>query len=216
MDHTKLLRMIILIMGIIYIFVIPNNPMEVKLLFKIIPMLLIIYYGLQRLPIERHLTHYLILFGLGFSMIGDGTLHWFIIGLSAFLIGHLFYIGAFLRQFQWSWQRMLSIIPLLLFGLFIGYRLVESLRLDANDTLIIPVIIYILAIMTMCWLATMTNNIWAIIGSVLFVISDSILAWNKFVSVIDFADVLIMVTYYAAQFFIAHCLTTIVNTRRSI
>jgi len=75
MDHTKLLRMIILIMGIIYIFVIPNNPMGVKLLFKIIPMLLIIYYGLQRLPIERHLTHYLILFGLGFSMIGDGTLH---------------------------------------------------------------------------------------------------------------------------------------------
>lgn len=216
MDHTKLLRMIILIMGIIYIFVIPNNPMGVKLLFKIIPMLLIIYYGLQRLPIERHLTHYLILFGLGFSMIGDGTLHWFIIGLSAFLIGHLFYIGAFLRQLQWSWQRMLSIIPLLLFGLFIGYRLVESLRMDANDTLIIPVIIYILAIMAMCWLATMTNNIWAIIGSVLFVISDSILAWNKFVSVIDFADVLIMVTYYAAQFFIAHCLTTIANTRRSI
>ncbi len=216
MDHTKLLRIIILIMGVIYIFVIPNNPMEIKLLFKIIPMLLIIYYGLQRLPIERHLTHYLILFGLGFSMIGDGTLHWFIIGLSAFLIGHLFYIGAFLRQFQWSWQRMLSIIPLLLFGLFIGYRLVESLRLDANDSLIIPVIIYILAIMTMCWLAMMTNNIWAIIGSVLFVISDSILAWNKFVSVIDFADVLIMVTYYAAQFFIAHCLTTIANTRRSI
>src|SRR5690625_7254738 len=86
---------------------------------------------------------------------------------------------------------MLSIIPLLLFGLFIWYRLVESLRLDANDSLIIPVIIYILAIMTMCWLAMMTNNIWAIIGSVLFVISDSILAWNKFVSVIDFADVLI-------------------------
>ncbi len=216
MDHTKLLRMIILIMGIIYIFVIPNNPMEVKLLFKIIPMLLIIYYGLQRLPIERHLTHYLILLGLGFSMIGDGTLHWFIIGLSAFLIGHLFYIGAFLRQFQWSGQRMLSVIPLLLFGLFIGYQLVESLRIDANDTLIIPVIIYILAIMTMCWLAIMTGNIWAIIGSVLFVISDSILAWNRFISVIDFADVLVMVTYYAAQFFIAHCLTTIANTRRSI
>ncbi|WP_311280639.1 hypothetical protein [Peribacillus simplex] len=30
-------------------------------------------------------------------MLGDGLLIWFVLGLSAFLIGHLFYISAFFR-----------------------------------------------------------------------------------------------------------------------
>lgn len=146
MNQITLIRLAIFFMGVIYIFAIPDNPTGIKLVFKIIPMLLIIYYGLQRLPKEHHLTHHLILIGLGFSMIGDSTIHWFVIGLFAFLIGHLFYIGAFLRQFQWSLRRVLSFIPLVLFGSFIGYRLVEALRLDANEILMIPVLIYILLV----------------------------------------------------------------------
>ncbi|MDQ6597861.1 lysoplasmalogenase family protein [Bacillus salipaludis] len=58
----------------------------------------------------------------------------------------------------------------------------------------------------MCWTGFLSQNIWAIIGSILFVLSDSILSWNLFVSEIPYSDILIMTTYYTAQFLIAHSL----------
>ncbi|MBP2257727.1 lysoplasmalogenase [Virgibacillus alimentarius] len=211
--QLHLLRISILLMVLIYIFIVPAEPMFVKLVFKIIPMVLIIYYACRQVPQHREMTHSLLLIGLGFSMVGDGTLHWFIVGLSAFLIGHLCYIGAFWKQFQFSWQRATSLIPLLIFSAMIGSQFVDGLKQSGNQELIIPVIFYILAIMMMCWLAMMTRNIWAMIGSILFVISDSILAWNKFVAQVAYEDVLVMMTYYAAQFFIAHSLMTIAQKK---
>lgn len=164
------------------------------------------------MPSEKTATHSLLLIGLFFSMIGDGTLHWFIVGLSAFLIGHLFYIAGFLKHYTFSLTRFSILIPLLLFSIFIGNRLVTSLKLDHNEGLIIPVIAYITVIAMMALLATMTENNWVAIGSILFVISDSILAWNKFISPIGYSGILVMTTYYSAQFFIAHSFKTIGRT----
>lgn len=214
--NQNITRIAIFTMAIVYIFFIPVEPTGVSILFKIIPICLIIYYGWQQSPIKRHVTHYLIFIGLLFSMIGDATLHWFIIGLSAFLIGHLFYIYAFIKRFQNSRRSIRSLIPLILFSSYIGFQLVTALYQSENDMLIVPVIVYIVAIMFMCFFAIMTKNRWAIIGSILFVISDSILAWNKFVTPIYYSEILIMTTYYAAQFFIAHCLASIGFTKRSI
>ncbi|MFP3472641.1 lysoplasmalogenase family protein, partial [Micrococcus sp. SIMBA_144] len=56
--------------------------------------------------------------------------------------------------------------------------------------------------------AIMTGNKWAISGSLLFVLSDSILSWNMFVAAIPYSDVLIMSTYYSAQFLIAGSLAS--------
>lgn len=67
----------------------------------------------------------------------------------------------------------------------------------------IPVIAYIAVISTMLWTAIMTRNRYAMVGSLLFVISDSILSWNMFVAEIRYSNVWIMTTYYAAQFLIA-------------
>src|SRR5699024_6909534 len=96
--RIKLIPIFILFFSCLYIFIIPTEPQSVKLIFKLIPMWLIILYAIRNIPYLSRRTHYLLLFGLVFSMIGDGTLHWFVIGLSAFLIGHLFYISAFVRE----------------------------------------------------------------------------------------------------------------------
>lgn len=172
-------------------------------------MVLIIYYAYKQIPAEKTLTHHLLLIGLFFSMIGDGTIHWFIIGLSAFLIGHLFYISGFTRHIAFTWSRFSILIPLLLFSIFIGNRLVTNLILADDKMLIIPVIAYIIVIAIMSLFATMTGNYWAAIGSIFFVISDSILAWNKFIAPIGYSGLWIMTTYYSAQFFIAHSFKTI-------
>lgn len=200
----SLLPATILAASILYIFFIPDNPLWFKLIFKLIPMVLIIMYVLLRLPREKLKIHWLILTGLIFCSIGDATLHWFIIGLSAFLIGHLFYIAAFLTQWKYNLYRLLSILPLGIFGLLMGVRMMGALQAGGDDALIMPVLFYISAIILMAWSAFMTGNRWLIFGSLLFVASDSVLAWNMFVAPVAFSHLLIMSTYYGAQFFIAH------------
>ena len=199
----KLLSLIILLMSIIYIFFIPSEPLGLKLLFKLIPMVLIIYYALLQKPVKGRQNKGLIITGLFFCMLGDGTLHWFIIGLSFFLIGHLIYIAGFLKQWNFSKLRFLSIIPLLAFDFIIGHKLISALQDAGNDGLIIPVVIYIGAISIMAWAAFMTGNLFAIIGSLLFMISDTILSWNMFISDVTYSHFWIMSTYYAAQYAIA-------------
>lgn len=204
-----LLPLLILTFSILYIFFILNEPQIVKLIFKLIPMILIIFYAVNNLPGMVQRTHYFILIGLLFSAVGDATLHWFIIGLSAFLIGHLFYISAFIGELSFSWLRLSFIIPLGVFSFWIGSHLIDGLEQQNETTLIIPVLIYIIAIMFMGLFAILTGNTLASIGSILFIISDSILAWNKFIEPIMYSNIFIMGSYYAAQFSIAGCLTNI-------
>lgn len=208
------LPLLILLMSILYIFFIPAEPMEVKLLFKLIPMWLMIGYACLQLPSRKTRTHYLILAGLFFCMLGDGLLIWFVIGLTAFLIGHLFYMTGFFSQWRFSVIRFITIVPIGAYSFFMGKELITALELSGKDTLIIPVLAYITVISFMLWSAIMTANPWAITGSVLFVISDSILSWNMFISDVPNSGVLIMSTYYSAQFLIARSLSSFEGSNR--
>lgn len=198
--------MLILLMGILYIFVIPSESEALKTLFKLIPMWLILIYAYKRIPDKSSRSHWLIWSGLFFCMLGDGLLRWFVIGLTSFLIGHIFYTVGYFRYRLVSKQSLLILIPIGLYGLVIGYNVLGALILEQNYSLLVPVLLYLVVILLMCWTAFLSKNKWAIIGSVLFVISDSFLSWNMFVSDILYSDILIMTTYYSAQFLIAHSL----------
>jgi alkenylglycerophosphocholine hydrolase len=199
------LPIVIFLTGIIYIFFIPELPSLFKIIFKIIPIVFIILYAYLHLPEEAGLFHWLTLIGLVFCMLGDGFIEKsFVLGLGAFLIGHLFYLSGFFNAFHFSKIGMLMLIPIILYSIIIGKHVITAPQASGEITLTLPVIIYIIAISTMLWAAIMTQNVWLIIGSILFVISDSILAWNKFVSIVPFSSVFVMTTYYSAQFFIAH------------
>ena len=199
----KCLPAAILITGLLYIFFIPEEPLIIKIMFKVIPMLLILLYACTNAG-RRDRYQSLILLGLFFCMLGDGLLIWFVIGLSAFLIGHLFYISAFFRLWTFSWLRFATILPISIYSTWIGREIVRSLNEKGEHNLIIPVICYVTVISLMGWTAFMTGNATAITGGVLFVISDSILSWNKFIDDVAFSGPLIMLTYYAAQFCIAN------------
>lgn len=206
------LPVLILFMSILYIFIIPKDALAVKLLFKLIPMWLIIYYAYLQAPAKKLLTHWLLLIGLFFCMLGDGFLvYWFVVGLSAFLIGHLFYFAGFLSRWNFSKIRFATIVPIAIYGYFFGKEIISALTLDGNDSLVLPVLFYIIVISLMAWSAFMTGNKWAIVGSILFVISDSILSWNMFVSDIPYSGILIMTTYYSAQFLIANSIRSIAS-----
>ncbi|WP_113971167.1 lysoplasmalogenase [Rossellomorea aquimaris] len=205
-----LLPILIGIMAALYLFIIPAEPLALKIVFKLIPMLLIILYAFRQLPAKPAPAMRLIIIGLFFCMLGDGFIAvQFVAGLGAFLIGHVFYLTGFIKMSRMNKTRLATLLPIGLYSFIIGRQLIAALQTEGNDGLVIPVIAYMLVISLMALTAILTGNRWATAGSILFVISDSILSWNMFVSAIPYSDVLIMTTYYTSQFLIAHSLASL-------
>ncbi|WP_226672260.1 lysoplasmalogenase [Rossellomorea aquimaris] len=203
------LPILIALMAALYLFIIPQDPLPVKVIFKLIPMFLIIFYAFRQLPAKSASFMRLILIGLFFCMLGDAFIAFsFVAGLGAFLVGHVFYLSGFLKVSSMTKWRLAAAIPIALYSFTIGSQLIEALRTGGDDVLVIPVLAYMVIISLMALSAIMTGNKLAISGSLLFVLSDSILSWNMFVAAIPYSDVLIMSTYYSAQFLIAGSLAS--------
>lgn len=66
----------------------------------------------------------------------------------------------------------------------------------------IPVIIYGVVIAAMLYFAVSATNHNLILGAVLFVISDSVLAVNLFVKEATVLSMIVMITYISAQWFL--------------
>lgn len=157
-----------------------------------------------------------ILLGMGFSCLGDIALMLpfdaFVPGLIAFLLAHVCYIVAFRAGFR-AGRGLLFAAALL--ALFAGLNLAGLWPLLPGD-LRIPVVVYVVVLALMATLAlarawspnaaslpsTATAR-WAAIGAVLFVISDSVLAWDRFGGGLPAASLCVLSTYYAAQYCIA-------------
>ena len=127
----------------------------------------------------------------------------FIVGLLSFLLAHVLYIFVFnIKRTNRNVVRV--ILPLVLYALALLFLLIKGL-----NQLLIPVIVYMIAILAMVVFAflrkdNVPNQSYAMvmIGAIFFVISDSILAINKFYKPIAYAHLLIMATYALAQYLI--------------
>ena len=118
----------------------------------------------------------------------------FLPGLGSFLAAHIFYIFCFKKLASpFSVQKFIPIILIYLFTLL--YTLFPHL-----NEMKIPVVIYGIIISTMLYFALKTKNIWLIVGALLFVVSDSILSFRMFVVKGLLYDVVVMLTYVAAQY----------------
>ena len=149
-----------------------------------------------------------ILLGLAACLAGDVFMMLkekrFVEGLAAFLIGILFYISAFLTVMR-PRADVGTILPLLVFAsgmLTVLFPHLGKLR--------IPVAVYILAITIMAGLAIQRYvdvgggpAFRAFLAAVLFVVSDSVLAVNRFVRPFPAAQKVILSTYFAAQILFA-------------
>ncbi|MDR0270615.1 lysoplasmalogenase [Paenibacillus sp.] len=204
----RLLPAAILVMGLLYIFVLHE-----LILFKLIPMCLILIYAYLHAPAAKSKYDSLTISGLFFCMLGDGLLQWFIIGLTAFLVGHLFYLSAFSTRWKFSTIRISVLIPLICYAGFMGWQLYQGLESSGKTTLEAPVLLYLIAIMLMGFFAVMSGSLMASCGALLFLASDSILSWNMFISAVPYSSILIMTTYYAAQFLIASSIRSKRHTR---
>jgi uncharacterized membrane protein YhhN len=125
-------------------------------------------------------------------------------GLTAFLLGHLFYISAFLAVMR-PRADLGTLLPLFIFASGMLTILFPHL-----GRMKVPVAIYILVIMVMAGLAIQryvdvggTPAFRAFLAAVLFLVSDSALAVNRFVRPVPAAQKVILGTYFAAQLLFA-------------
>lgn len=191
------------VFGFYYIFFLPNQLSEIfTLFFKVVPMLCFIAFVALTEAYKTDSYKKYIFIGLIFCTLGDLTLHWFVVGLSLFLIGHIFYIIAFLKIKKMPTPKTIT-LALLFFGVIMCAWVVGNIVKSGDIILSIAVITYIGIILTMAWSAFQTTLLSAIFGALFFLTSDSILALNRFVTDIKFSSFLIMSTYYTAQILFA-------------
>lgn len=143
--------------------------------------------------------------GLMCSLLGDVLLAWpgdlFVFGLGAFLLAHLAYLKAYLSD-----CRRLAVLPLIL-ALIVGASLLGVLIAHGLGTLLIPVIVYGLAITAMLWraLARLGSDVpqrsalLAAAGAVAFVFSDSVIGIDRFVAPFHSAPYVIILSYWLGQ-----------------
>src|SRR6201993_5355198 len=154
-----------------------------------------------------------IVIGLAFSLAGDIALLWpvqgFLAGLVAFLLGHLSYLVALTRRVNFLASR-----PAFGAWAIVAASVLASLWAGVPADMRVPVLVYVAALSAM---AAQATSVWlarrgrpdgarwrtVAIGAALFVLSDAILATDKFVGGIAWPTLWNLSLYWLGQWFIA-------------
>ena len=146
------------------------------------------------------------------SLAGDVLLmlprNLFVAGLSAFLVGHVLFIVGLLQPpspagsppFTFSATGLaVAAAVVVVAAAYPASLIFRSLVRDGHRDLVAPVALYLVAIGTMAVLAANVGVPAALAGAALFVVSDTVLALNRFVRPLPHGDVVVHITYHLAQ-----------------
>ena len=193
--------------------------------FKPLTTLLVIAHAWPRgadAPRQRRLIR----IGLCLSLLGDVFLLWpvpgFLPGLVSFLLAHIAYIAAFCVPLRFAARPAAFVVYAARPAAFVVYAALAAAILwqlwpGIPGALRGPVLAYVLCLAGMAaqaaawWRASvgrpderLARN--AALGGLLFMLSDSLLAFNKFAAPLPLSSLWILATYWAAQWCIANSL----------
>ena len=202
---------IVFIMAVLNWIAVYKRSKTLEYIFKPATMLALLFWIWQSVGLGGLMLWFTI--GVVFCLAGDVFLmiprNLFIFGLISFLLGHIAYIIGLNNQLPYF--NMLGAALTVLLGIYMWWlypKLVAGLNSKGKGGLRIPVLIYSLVISIMVYSAwmTWTRSDWQAmaslavsLGAVLFFISDSILAWDRFVNPLSNARLKTMVTYHLGQ-----------------
>ncbi|HQR45478.1 MAG TPA: lysoplasmalogenase [Thermoanaerobaculia bacterium] len=177
--------------------------------FKPLTTLLLLAVALR--PSEARGSRYAVAvaLGLAFSLAGDVFLMLpkdrFRAGLSSFLAAHLCYLAAFTA----GTGLLVRPFPAVAFGAF-GLLLLRSLWPGVPARLRVPVALYVAVLLAMAVQAAgraadlrEASSLLAGAGAALFVVSDALLAWDRFRTPFRASRAVVLSTYFLAQWLIA-------------
>ena len=202
----QILFLISFLLSFIYFVTLPWSFNSVDFIFKGGS---IFIFSILVLTALKKKVRFLLFFSFLFATVGDILLTFkfqnaFIFGLASFLIAHIFYIitYVFLRlntnYYPDSKKWIISLLAL--------YGIIYFLILRPNLGDLFPyVLAYMIVLMTMaCFAVTSQLNFFVGFGALLFVFSDSALAFKQFITPFAMDDAMIWFSYYFGQLFIVY------------
>ncbi|WP_431101327.1 lysoplasmalogenase [Roseateles noduli] len=190
-------------------------PPSLAFVFKPLTTILILLYAWRRGADRPRLARWLRA-GLLCSLAGDIALLWpaqgFLPGLVSFLAAHVCYIVGFCTRKKLGAVRW----PFLMFGI-IAAAVLGRLWPHIPGELRAPVVVYVVCLSAMAaqawawWRGSVGQPDeplarWAAWGGTLFVLSDAMLAINKFAGPLEMASFWVLASYWPAQWCIASSL----------
>ncbi len=124
---------------------------------------------------------------------------YFVAGLGLFLVAHIFFVIALSRDFKFQKSKIPVIVLLVVYSIMMAFVMTPSLKEMA-----IPVYVYMTALTLVGIFASLraARNDFTLYGAISFIVSDSIIAIDKFMIPVPAADYIIMITYDLALFLI--------------
>ncbi|BBB58768.1 lysoplasmalogenase [Undibacterium sp. KW1] len=186
--------------------------------FKPLTTLAIFFFAWQNKRVISRIYQTAILIGIICSLIGDiflmlpGTVfrHGFLCGLLSFLLAHVCFLRALISDSRFA-SKPLAFAGIAALGVINLWILWPGLP----TALQIPVVVYVCLLLCMTaqaisrglLLRSMSGRL-AMIGGLCFMLSDTLLAYNRFYSPIAHSPLLILSCYYLALWLIAASVTS--------
>lgn len=126
---------------------------------------------------------------------------YFVAGLGLFLVAHIFFIITFSRDFKFQKCKMPVIVLFVVYSAMMAFILTPWL-----EEMAIPVYVYMTALTLVGVFAALraAKNDFTLYGAIAFIVSDSVLAVNKFMFSFVGVNYIVMVTYYLSLFLIVY------------
>ncbi len=199
----KVYLLVFFVFAIAYIGTVPIQPYPGSFAIKAIPVLTLSVLALTKVVgLKGKLLFAALIFSAGGDIalaLGEGQ--YFIIGLGLFLVAHIVYIVAFSRDFKAQKSRIPIAVLLVAYAVAIAVIMTPSLK-----EMMLPVYVYMVVITLMGIFAAFRGpkSKLVLYGALSFIVSDSILAINRFMVAVPASDYLVMITYYLAQVLIVY------------
>ena len=191
---------------IFLILYIPLYPYPLSFVVKGVPVLSLLIFTLI---VKRGVVRLLLAPGLFFSLAGDILLdldrtRFFIFGLACFLLTHIFYTVLFLRDFRFRRKAIPVIVFVVLFASVFAFFL---RNLDAENLIPVMSYLFVISLMTISAAIYSAGRSWkgsnlVVIGAVLFMLSDAVIAVNQFLFPIPESLMITLPLYWSAQLLI--------------
>jgi uncharacterized membrane protein YhhN len=124
----------------------------------------------------------------------------FVLGLGSFLVAHLAFVVAFARLgMPRADLGLVGLALVVVMTVVVGRRVVPAARAEGGPALAGAVAAYMTVIGAMVVAAWATGHLLVALGATVFMVSDAVLALDRFVRARRFGSLAVMVTYHLAQ-----------------
>ncbi len=203
---TTIASIVFLLLAITDVYAVITQNKSLEMIFK--PLLMTTLVVVYLVSVKK--PDFWLISALFFSFWGDVFLldkaNYFVFGLASFLLAHVMYIK---MTTQFLTNKAVSKIVLAAISFVLLFTGLLFLIFDNLGEMLVPVIVYGITIATF-GASTLLNyqqekstaNTWLLLGALLFIASDSLIALNNFYQPKHLFDVSIIILYVVSQYLI--------------